>query len=505
MPGGRLDFPVLVGQDAGPWEIWFDRLRTVVCFPQFAFCALFAFYSLFQTLLEFYFEFQPQCNLEVLKRLVIFGTLGHVTMKLGHMWCINGSRSLPFWSLHIASGLSLRPVGTFLFKHYYLNNALVGAFWISLWLSLFFPSVLLPCVLLFAFLSLVDLWRFCNFHQWLFCLAGFLFPNPVVTLQLWLGGLYFWSGFHKLFGKEFYSSLGPVVFDPIFKLLKPLITKFSPAHEAQIILAVTGLGVGTETLMGFLLLLPTVTPLWILKLVLLYNLFLHSYIIIFIGYKHSILAFWCWNAMCASVCQYVFSTVFCLNHVDPQWSSWNYITFFMMVAFPTTVLFGKSPDGILSHAYFAPGWYPRSYLLLPASAAASIPTIVNRIGFETYSSDKEPRMFTRVLSTLEKVIAKNGLSQDKILETLNLQHHQGVGMRGILWDHAIAIDGGWVDMTFNLGPEDPWKTFYNAGCSNFWISVLKERIKTNGIHVMINKFNVFQGHHHDIELLDHNS
>jgi hypothetical protein len=98
-------------------------------------------------------------------------------MTLGHLWMRHPERSLPYWPLALKPLFSMRPLARFLFGHPALDYALVALFYLSLYASLWggvHARALLLSVSLFHLLCAVDLWRFLNSHQWLFCLTTLL-------------------------------------------------------------------------------------------------------------------------------------------------------------------------------------------------------------------------------------------------------------------------------------------------------------------------------------------
>lgn len=323
------------------------------------------------------------CSHHLLAQVILVGTIGchhhlislqcigEIAMMAGHMFFSRSNRELPYWPAEVGP-FSLYPLSSLFFRYPLLNNLCAAGLLICLVLSLSNPEAyLLPGVLLFWLLCLVDSWRLITYHQWLLGVTGLLFLGPVPSLQIHMASLYFWSGFQKLVMKDFYEGIAPIVFEPITDILSyalaPLSSKseFIRNQQENLFLFVYGSGVFFEMLLGALLMFPrSVSPL-ILTLTLVFNVFLHLYIIAFIGYKNGILTFWSWNLLCMATTQLTFSPSTCLRETldifSPaaplqRFSAWHAFLFLVFAAYPATVLFGKCLNGVLSHTYFAPGW-----------------------------------------------------------------------------------------------------------------------------------------------------
>lgn len=185
---GRIDWENHISKGPGYWETFFDRLRIVVtalvilCF--LAVTAIVKFTSSdARTFLALFFPMAgPR---DVIFVVVVLGTIAEVTMTLGHLWMRHPDRSLPYWPLAIPSPLStkpllsLQPLSRYLFRNRVLDYGAVILFYCALYATLFGKGSvrawsLLVSVVLFQLLSVLDLWRFLNSHQWLFCLTSLL-------------------------------------------------------------------------------------------------------------------------------------------------------------------------------------------------------------------------------------------------------------------------------------------------------------------------------------------
>jgi hypothetical protein len=192
-----------------------------------------------------------------------------------------------------------------------------------------------------------------------------------VSIRLYLGGLYFWAGFQKLCSRSFYNNIAPSTFYWVYDALDVAYERFAflgdYVSEDRVFLVVSIIGVGMrfyysrfayctglETVMGAVFLLHHLVPRAVLDLTLAFNVFLHLYIVAFIGYKNGIMTFWAWNMMVMTLSQLVFAPDPTAAHVP--FTLWHWFMLFLFVLFPSTVLFGKCPNGVLSHAYFAPGY-----------------------------------------------------------------------------------------------------------------------------------------------------
>lgn len=183
------------------------------------------------------------------------------------------------------------------------------------------------------------------------------------SVQIYLSGLYFWAGVLKVFNWAFYECIAPSTFFWVYDILDYFFEKFPSLERIttpeKLFLLISIGGVSVEALMGLIFFfasfrIPLYTP-FILDFFVLFNVFLHVYIVIFIGYRNGILTFWCWNMMTMTLTNFVFHS----HHMttsNAHLNLWNYVMFFIMCLYPTTVLIGKCPNGVLSHAYFAPGW-----------------------------------------------------------------------------------------------------------------------------------------------------
>jgi hypothetical protein len=272
---------------------------------------------------------------------------------------------------------------------------------------------------------------------------------------------------------DFYESVAPAVFEPMWNLVthlaKPIISRW-PGYlrqEQRMFFIFSVIGVGLETVLGFLLFFPRYLPEFVVTCALLFNVFMHLYIIIFIGMKNGIFTFWCWNLMCLAASQTLFSPGHCLPETlgrDSVISLWHVISFLVFAIFPATVFFGRCPNGVLSHAYFAPGWYGQSFFLLPKRAEKKIPREVNRIFLPKFSLEENPSEFDYLLASFVQCVNRGKVSRKEVCKIFGVSEESGSeSLKEALRGKIVIIDESWVDMTQLLGPEDPWKTFYAAG------------------------------------------
>lgn len=238
--------------------------------------------------------------------------------------------------------------------------------------------------------------------------------------------------------------------------------------------------------MGAVFLFYQFVPRLVIDLTLYFNIFLHLYIVAFIGYKNGIMTFWAWNMMVMTLSQLVFAPNPLLVGVpDPTFSLWHALMLFVFVLLPITVLVGKCPNGTLSHAYFAPGyaqslssclifrWYGQSYVVLHKEALRNVPTHVNQISMEYFAVDSNRNYFRVLVRKLEECVKNKVITKRKLLQVLSSKvanvddTNEDVDLVAWLADNVVILNDAWVDMTHNLGPADPWKTFFGAGLNSF--------------------------------------
>jgi len=268
-------------------------------------------------------------------------------------------------------------------------------------------------VSLFAVLGLVDLWRLMYCHYLLLPMVAFLFDDPIKSIQIVFASLYFWAGLCKLIMPEFYQVFSPLVFSVVFNPFRNMMGIFGINQNITetLILILTVIFVLFETLMGLLLLFSDYLSESLLQVIMLFNIGMHSYILIFIGIKNKIFTFWCWNIMCMGITQIVFfhKRRFFLeedNGLTPQHSTINLYHLFIYAVytiFPISLFFGKCPDPCLSHSYFAPGWYGKSYLIIPQIRQdIPLPKMANDVPLPHHFSDADEILSLTILAAGDK-------------------------------------------------------------------------------------------------------
>jgi len=500
------------------WNKIGRRLRYVLSWPQIISFAFLAFIALLITLTHsFTLAVTPwSCSNDHLYFICVMGTIAEMGLFLGYHWLSNGVRSLPYWGLEVTPTLSLRPISSFLFRRQWLNNILVITFMVSLAASAFFDSssrqvILLPLVGLFALLCLVDLWRIFYYNYILFSLAAFFFPSPQVTILVVLASIYLWSGFGKLVKKEFYESTAPDAFRHVDMVLDWTIstlglTQVLGDRRKQILFnLVAGIGVMTEMVMGMVFFAVPfgVVPTFVLNATLTFNYFMHCYIVIFIGLANNIHTFISWNMWCTLLAQFILSPAFCGDILlASAWHPFHWFTLLVMTIPPILMLFGKCPNGALSHSYFAPGWYGCVSIFLPIKAADKIPRRVNgqelfRYTQDTYAEDFDYILscFTRALPTLSTTTtttSNNNNNNNNSSSDLDIHITTRKMRRPFLLaedseedvydltdleffkSRAVVLGDTWTDCTFNYGPGDPAQEFYGPAPPAFWRNLVAE-------------------------------
>eukprot|EP01124_Arcella_intermedia_P011965 TRINITY_DN18307_c0_g1_i1.p1 TRINITY_DN18307_c0_g1~~TRINITY_DN18307_c0_g1_i1.p1 ORF type:complete len:510 (-),score=76.59 TRINITY_DN18307_c0_g1_i1:10-1314(-) len=424
-------------------------------------------------------------------------------MAGGYLWFTKGDRTLPFWSLY-----PLRPIANFLFRFKWVSNVVVGIFYGSLVLDIIsdfnllhvpkeLKVVYLPVLFmgLMSFMCFIDLWRFFYYNYWLICLSGFYLSqyfnlldtqNSIEMVRIMLASVYFWSGFGKLVHPVFYTDTAPYVFPVFYTLIRKFITIFKLSGRTQTYLQyfVAGSGVGVEMLMGLIFFFPSHFPLPILQLALFFNAFMHVFIVIFIGLSNRIFTFLCWNMMNLALTQIVFSPHILGDNIPFSW--WNTFGYLLWTLFPLTVLFGKCPDGCLSHSYFAPGWYGTSFILVSNKKINHLPKTIS--GQPLRNSLLNNRNLRKCLPSIRKL-----LTDADILQTFNITAPQtelsDYEFEKLLSDELVIIDESIVDLTFRLSPTDPFQTHYGAGPYDFWDCLVKS-FGTPALYVLVNQFSV---------------
>jgi hypothetical protein len=416
--------------------------------------------------------------------ICVIGLLGHMGLFVGYFWLSHGRRNLPYWGLRLKLGnqkypiLSLQPISSFLFKHQWLNNLLVVIFILVMATSLFnwHKFLLLPAVMLLGLLCLLDLWRLFYHHYYLLSLAAFLFPLPQISIQIILASTYFWSGFGKVTMPEFYRSVAPAVFSPLAKLLSFCISTFrlssiiSVRGQRTLFNLVVGIGVAMEMMMGLVFFFPTQAPPFLLYATLVFNFFMHCYIIVFIGLGHNMHAFISWNTWCALLTQQLFSPAFergGLYYLSNSWDAFHWFTFLAMTLPPLLMLFGKCPHAGLSHSHFAPGWYGTSTLFLPTKARDRIPRRVNGQELPYYTYNHNIEGFEELFERFCHARRHNTENSTSGSRRIPLAEEGGFKER---W---VVLGEEWYLCTFNYGEGDPCQLFSPAPPS-FWESVVGE-------------------------------
>jgi len=94
-----------------------------------------------------------------------------------------------------------------------------------------------------------------------------------------------------------------------------------------------------------------------------------------------------------------------------------------------------------------------------------------------------PKTPSGTTSTSNQLIGKNKRSSSSSFDpNLGCRHLQ---------EDVILITDAWVDLTYQLDADDPFKTNYGAGPFNFWQNLVTEVIQTNGIHILDSHFFLF--------------
>eukprot|EP01130_Rhizamoeba_saxonica_P000175 TRINITY_DN10172_c0_g1_i1.p1 TRINITY_DN10172_c0_g1~~TRINITY_DN10172_c0_g1_i1.p1 ORF type:complete len:469 (+),score=56.86 TRINITY_DN10172_c0_g1_i1:119-1525(+) len=425
--------------------------------------------------------FDPLFNHITLSRVLIYATLAEIAGNLGYMWWLQPNRILPFWAL--------KPIkfwSNYLQGNRLLNNALVVLLMLLLGFALILPDVKGPMIIgwgLLLVLGVGDLWRFVCNHYWIVSLAGvaFEFEGWLSAVRIIFASIYFWSGFLKLFSWDFYEGTAPVVFRPMHLPLIYLSRKLdlSQDTEFRLNLIVSILGVFTEMLMGIVFFIAQHIPPLVVYVFLVFNIFMHTFILVYIGWNNNIMVFWSWNIMCIAVSQYCFSPSFAL-YTDIASSNSSYFILFcigLFTIFPVSVFFGMCPNGCLSHSYFAPGWDGDSNLLVPVKNAKKLPRVINGSKLNVYYVYPEGVQMNLLLSEINiEDLQKMAGFDDQV-------KHDEAQLREFLSKYLCAMDGSIVDFTFQLWPKDPWKTFYLPGPNHFWQDLVDDVIDASCIHI----------------------
>ena len=403
------------------------------------------------------------------------GLLGHMCLFMGYHWLSNGKRNLPYWGLRLGPKnlplVSFQPISSYLFRHQQFNNLLVYLFILFLTAAIFgYRQYLLPSVLLFASLCLFDLWRLFYHHYYLFALAAFLFPLPQISLQIILASTYFWSGFNKLVMPEFYSSVAPTVFRHVDSLLAfclastRLSSVIGEKGHQSLFNFIAGMGVAMEMIMGLVLFFPAHVPSILLYATLAFNIFLHAYIIVFIGLANGMHAFISWNTWCALLVQQLFAPSFdSLLHLSHTWHAFHWFTFLAMTLPPILMLFGKCPHAGLSHTHFAPGWYGTSTLFLPIKALPRIPRRANgqELPYYTLTTNAEgfEAIFHLFIHALSAQSRRHNTSWQQRVPFLRPEDSESEAMRlsdeEFFKPRCVVLGDEWYHYAFNYGEDDP--------------------------------------------------
>jgi hypothetical protein len=67
---------------------------------------------------------------------------------------------------------------------------------------------------------------------------------------------------------------------------------------------------------------------------------------------------------------------------------------------------------------------------------------------------------------MEDCVKRNVITKEKLMRVLQGKAPRAMAEHALVpWlaDNVVILNDAWVDMTHNLGPADPWKTFFGAG------------------------------------------
>jgi hypothetical protein len=415
----------------------------------------------------------PAVDLVQLIRITVtIGTLAEMLMWAGFFWIPKRHRRLPLWAIS-------RRVACFFFSRPALNGLLSLSAFLLLLLSLMFTDhwqLFVATSLLFLAVSFaVDIWRACYLHYWFMGLAALLLPDAVTSFVIITGSLYLWAGFFKLTSPLFHSSTATFTFKRVFNLLR-----VAPGSSLQYFLSAGA--VAAEMAMGACFLGHDHLPAGLVHAFAWFNLFMHAYIVVFIGLDNGIHTFVPWNAMCVALSALLFgqqhaNSGISLSRLLPH----HIVLLFLLHGPPVLQIFGKNEFATLSHSWFVPSASGSCFLAVPDSISRNIPDCENGMPIQRLL-DPSLRFdalahFTAVSGDADQLFGAEAVPGARSMRRLVRQ--------------CAYIDGDWVIIEFcipflsfahvhfqvdccfrlRVDDHDPYNETFCAGPTGFWHAV----------------------------------
>jgi hypothetical protein len=450
-----------------------------------------------------------------LRSVLLTGTIGELGVTLGFMFFMTEGRIMPFWTIQHFQYLS-----DFLFQNRLFHNFIISIFCFMLVMSTAVPTIcsnlfhiVLAC--LYILLCCIDLWRLFYTHYFLIMIISLCYDQATAhsILRILLSSLYFWSGFYKMVHPSFYSSTADWVFSPIHDVVKFIIEHLTcccdglaKAATRKILDVVSFLGVFSECLMGMILALPLLIDgivenyAGLFYFVCFFNLFMHTFIIVYLGLGQKICVFLPWNACVCLLVQILYSPILLQSEASSKslllFNQEQTIVISLAIValfiYPMTLLFGAASDLCLCHAYFAPGYTGDGILLIPKDVAMKkLPMSANGIPLYSATDSSKEHACNIVVSKAE-IKAKGDKEEDED-EDKDENDWSNWSDYDKMIDSMIALDGSIVDLEFCNGLDDRWKTNYGANNVHFFAVLVRQlKLDTNCIFVLSYHFSILR-------------
>jgi hypothetical protein len=288
----------------------------------------------------------------------------------------------------------------------------------------------------------------------------------MTSLGIIFGTLYFWAGFLKLTSLDFYDSVAPRVFAPLFAVLRCVIPL---PHSYQY--ALSAGGVAAEMMMGAVILFRCHFPRHWLLVVSIFNIFFHLYIIIFVGWCNGVHTFISWNCMCMAVSVLLLTAqppTLVTGNFEMAGFYWHHAVLALLLWLPPAMLLvGLCPYPTLAHAWFVPHAESDSTLLFPVHCLHHMPEEESGHPLTYRCCD------AAALDAAAELVGGHAALAGALGVTLPPLDKSVAQVRVVLLRSVLCVDDSWLDATFRLHHyrHDPCNEQFGAGAPAFWRQV----------------------------------